>query len=248
MPATLAALAACAAPIGWQTRGNPRLADYQRAFEREAGTAIAGHASRAEALQLIRGCRVLWLGDHHRDQALHHRQLDLLQQLVRDGAHLCLGLEAIGTQDQAAVDAYLAGSTDLDHLIAAVRRRWPASWLGGGDVDAAHYRALLRFARATGSPVFALEPTPRLPLAQRDRTIAASVRLADALHPDRLLVVVLGQTHLLGHGRVPERTGLSSFLLGAEPPPVLAAELDARRRAGTLAPDDLVRTDGGLWY
>ncbi|MEQ1633425.1 MAG: hypothetical protein ABL997_13695, partial [Planctomycetota bacterium] len=112
----------------------------------------------------------------------------------------------------------------------------------GSDVDSEHYRELLRIARDSRTPALALEPTPRLPLKDRDTRIAAQVAAAARAHEDCLLVVVLGQSHLLGHGRVPARTGLPSLLVGATPPRALVQQFPRR------SPHDLLRTDQGLWF
>jgi len=235
-------LGGCGAP-GWQGQAPAQLRDYQAAFERDAGTRFVGSATGDEFLRLATHARVLWLGDHHRDLALHGRQLALLQQLHERGVRCCLGLEAIGVDDQPAVAAFLAGHGDVDELAQRLRARWPGSWLDAGDVDREHYRALLQFARDSHTPVFALEPTPRLPLPRRDAVIAASVQTAAERNPDRLVVTIVGQAHLLGDGRVPLRSELPSLLVGAVPPPGLAARAPMR-----LPRHGFVRSDGGLWF
>jgi len=237
-----ALLAGCAAP-GWQGQVPARLRDYQAAFERDAGTRFTGSATGDEFLRLVAHSRVLWLGDHHRDMALHGLQLALLQQLHERGVRCCLGLEAIGIDDQPAVAAFLAGRGDVDELAQKLRARWSQTWLVASDVDRDHYRALLQFARDSGTPVFALEPTPRLPLSRRDPVIAASVQTAAERNPDRLVVAIVGQAHLLGDGRLPLRSELPSLLVGAVPPPGLAAHAPAR-----LPRHGFVRSDGGLWF
>lgn len=240
----VAAATACGTGgFGWQGVEPAQLRDYRTAFERAAGAQFDRTATRDELVALLRRTRVLWLGDHHRHTALHRRQRQLLEQLAADGIRLGLCLESIGTEDEPAVARYLRGNGDLDALAATLRRRWPGSWLDAADVDADHYRWLLAFARRTGSPVRALEPVPRLPLPRRDAVIAANVHAAAIEHPGRLTVVVVGQSHLLGDGRLADRAALPSLLVGAEP---TAALLAAHRTAPP--PGGLLRSDAGLWF
>jgi hypothetical protein len=236
-------LAACTADFDWQARAGAGLADYQREFARDLGRTFDSSATGSRLLGLLRYSRVLWLGDHHRDPLLHARHRQLLQRLQQEGLRLALGLEALGQQDEDGLADYLRGRSDLPAFAEAVRRRWPGSWLESPDVDAEHWRALLGAARANGWPTFALEPAPRLPLAQRDDVIAAAVRRAAERHPDRLLVVVVGQSHLLGLGRLPARTQLPFVAFGAEPTPALRAAVPRLR-----TDQEFLRSSGGLWF
>ena len=76
-------------------------------------------------------------------------------------------------------------------------------------------------------------PTPRLPLAQRDERIARAVADARLHYPDRLLVVVVGQAHLLGRGDVVRRSEVGGLVLGGRPTEALAPNAPAERIRGT---------------
>lgn len=228
--------------FGWHD-GTVDLRDYRAAFERSAGDRFTAAISTTGLLTGLAGQRVLWLGDHHGSERLHRRQRELLAALLRTGQRPVLALEAIGTQDEAAVADYLAGHGDEFRLLAALRRRWPSHWLEDPAVDAPHWRELLRIARAHRLPVHALEPTPRLPLAERDAVIAAKVTALAATYPDRLIVVWIGQAHLRGRGDLVARVGLPATAVGGEPVPALAAAPTTG-----LPPAELRRSDGGLWW
>ncbi len=239
----LVVAAGCATTaLSWTT--TPRdVARYRASFAVAAGTRLVDVASTAQLLARAAEVRVLWLGDHHRSTRLHDRQRTLLAALERTGRPLLLALEAIGEQDERYVADHLAGRLDAAELRAAMLRRWPGSWLDDAALDAAHYRALVAFARRHQLPIAGLEPTPRGPLAARDERIAARVAAVAAAHPAHLVVVVVGQTHLLGEGDLVARTGLPALVLGGEPTDAL--------RAGTRAaarPRDFVRSDGGVWW
>ena len=240
----LALLAGCSpGKFVWTDDGTPELAAYRRSFAADAGDRFTGEWPRERLLQDLAGVRVLWLGDHHKSPRLHTLHLELLEQLQRAGRPLALALEAVGTQDEDDVHELVAGTLSLDGLRTRMLERWPGSWLDDGDLDAGYYRAVLAFARRNAVPVRGLEPTPRLPLHARDHAITAAVRSLAATEPQRLVVVIVGQTHLLGDGDVVARTGGPSIALGGEPPPPLLANAP-----DTLAPGSFHRSTGGLWW
>ena len=242
-----AGIAACllllsceATTFDWQGRSPSALSDYHVAYERDAGTRIDGSASWDDFLALAASRRALYLGDHHRDERLHALHRDLLQRLAKHGVRMRLMLEAIGIEDQPHIDAYLAGRIGMEQLVAACRTRWQGSWIAGGDVDAAHYRELLRIAKSLGIRASGIEPTPRLPLSQRDPRIAAQVRAEALADEGALLVVVVGQSHVLGTGRLADRIGLPCTILGARP--TSSMRIDATRLR-----QDFVRTERFVW-
>lgn len=191
--------------------------------------------------------RVLFLGDHHRDEELHDKMVALLSWLIERGHHPVLGLEAVGFGDKADVQQFLAGDMDIAELCSRITKRWPRSWLAdGSDVDSAYFRALLHLAKGKGLRVFPLEPTPRLPLGNRDSVIARSIRDAARAHPDQLIVVVVGHAHLLGEGRLIARVGLPSLAIGARmSEPLTRAYLDYPRAE---RPCFLKTTSGILFF
>jgi hypothetical protein len=243
--ALLLSLGSCSSdPLLWQ--GGPtsaHLLAYKDAFAAAVGSACTASLSFRDFAGAARQSRVLWLGDDHRDALLHEQQTELLRRFGSEGLQPVLLLEAIGEGDQDAVARYLQCRIDMSRLRQECRGRWPDSWLDDGDVDAPFYRQLLQDARSRGWPVQALEPTPRLPLQQRDAYIKVSVQRAAAQHPDKLLVVVIGQTHLLGEGDLAARTALPSLVLAATPPVSLLPPADALPAAAMF-----VRTDRGVLF
>jgi len=236
-------LAACSpSQFVWQ-EADSELQDYSASFHAAAGSQFVASMDRVALLGTLAAERVLWLGDHHRSSRLHALQARLLDELQHGGVRLALALEAVGEQDGPALQRYLRGESTLDELRAQMRSRWSGSWLDDGDLHPAHYQGLLTFARQNGLPVVPLEPTPRLPIAERDAVIAAAVRAAAALHPDRLLVVHVGQAHLLGLGDLVARTGLGGFVLGGEPAASLLAAAPTSPARGSVW-----RSDGGVWW
>lgn len=247
-------LAACGGSSVYWTEASPQdpapsgpryLRLYKESHFRALGDEFRGGVTMDEFGDRLAGARILFLGDHHDDPTLHQRMLALLEELDRDGRRYDLGLECIGTQDEPAVSAYLAGTLTLDDLLSAARTRWPESWLDGDDVDHAFYRALLHRARSVPNGVFALEPTPRLPLYERDRFMARLVRQRAREHPDRLLVIVVGETHLLGQGQLLRRVDLPHVAVGAR----LSMTLRGRAASATFLPEHrFAETTSGMLF
>jgi hypothetical protein len=189
---------------------------YVNAHYRDLGTHFSARFSLDRFQEELRSARVLFLGDHHRDELLHDKMVALLHWLVEQGHRPVLGLEAVGFDDNADLQEFLAGGVDLGELRKRTLARWPGSWLADdGRVDSSYFRALLSLAKKNRLAVFPLEPTPRLLLANRDSVIARSIRDAARAFPDRLIVVVVGHAHLLGKGRLVARVGLPSLAVGA---------------------------------
>lgn len=237
-------LAACA-PVrfGADAEHRVRVRAYRESFAAAAGSELVAGWPRQRFCELVASAPALWLGDHHRHSRLHGLQNELLDDLQRCGVHMALGLEAIGTADQPDVDAFLAGEITMSALRERMRDRWAGSWLDDRELDPWHYRALLTFAQKHRLPVFALEPTPRLPLAERDDRMARAVAAAAGRFPGRLLVIVVGQSHLLGDGDLIARAGLGGVALGGRPTAMLLAAAPDRIRRG-----ELWRSDAGLWW
>lgn len=236
-PLALCALAGC-------RTADPTAVDaYRQSFATAVGSTFTQSLTRTELLRTMRGTRVLWLGDHHRSARLHGLQLELLQQLHDAGVPLVLALEAIGEQDEGDVAAFLRGDVEMAELRTRLRRRWSGSWLDDRELDPWHYQSLLAFARRARAPVHAIEPTPRLPMAHRDPHIATTVLTIAHEHQGKLVVVVVGQAHLVGDGDLVARTGLPNLAFGGEPPPSLREHAPDARARGTVH-----ASGGGLWW
>lgn len=236
--------ASCSQDFLWQGGPGSEFAAYRASFEAAAGRELVAEMPRADLLRELATTHLLWLGDHHRHSRLHALQSVLLQQLSRRGVAMALGLEAIGVRDQHLVNDFLAGETDMRTLRDQMRTRWSGSWLDDRALDPWFFRSLLEFAKQHEIPVFALEPTPRLPLAMRDPYIARTVLDACERYRDRLVVVVVGQTHLMGNGDVVGRTGKAGVVIGGLPPSHLREQSIREAPRGTCWRDD----SGVLWF
>lgn len=243
----LSCVVACGTALRWDggydpdPSGDPELRAYKEEYYRSLGQRFVAHLDDRELLAEIAIARVLYLGDHHDDPALHQRYLELLDAVHTTRERLAIGLEAIGEEDEPAVRDYLAGRIDLLALRERIRARWPGSWLDTADVDHDFYRALLERARAWGAEVFALEPIPRGPLRERDVVIADNVLRAARRHPRALLVVVVGQAHIAGPDRVLASVALPSVAFAARMSMPLRADVEAHPRGAPY-----LRSESGM--
>jgi uncharacterized iron-regulated protein len=235
-------LAACATNPPAPSPAQEAYQSYRESFQASAGTSFVANRSRDELVAALGAARVLWLGDHHASSRLHGLQFELLEQLRRRGLRMTFVLEAVGTQDGPSLQQYLAGESTIEELRTRMRKRWPGSWLDDTDLDPFFYRSLLAFGKQHQIPVAPLEPTPRGPLATRDEAMAKVVQAHAAAHPDRLVVVVVGQAHLLGQGDLVHRTNLPWLAIGGEPPVGLRSAPFERKRY------DLLQSDSGLFW
>lgn len=228
----------------WQDEVATKFTTYRQSFIEEAGQELVERMPRQDLLTRIEASRMLWLGDHHRHSRLHALQTQLLQQLQRRGVRMAFGLEAVGVRDERIIHDFLTNEIDLTGLRDGMRVRWDGSWLDDRNLDPWFYRSLLEFAKRHRIPVFALEPTPRLALATRDTYMAQTVQKASERYADRLVVVIVGQTHLLGQGDLVRRVGLKSTVIGGMPTRQLLAESPPAVPRGVCW-----RADSGLlWF
>lgn len=131
---------------------------------------------REEALALVRGARVVCVGETH-DHPSHHRVQAMCLQALREAdpeAPLAVGLEMIPVIFQETLDRFSAGEIDEDGLREAVR--WRETW--GFDFEL--YRPIFAYARSHGVAVLGLNC---------DRTLVSRVSRVglDRLEPRFLL-------------------------------------------------------------
>ena len=236
---TLLLVTACSyKPFMRQQSSASQLSAYRQSFHDAIGQTLVGTVDRQKLLGQIEQQRTLWLGDHHRHSRLHALQTELLTQIQSRGIPMAFGLECIGVHDEQDVNDFLANKIDLDTLCKRIRTRWTGSWLDDRDLDPWFYRSLLEFAKRHRIAVFALEPTPRLPLPIRDSYIAQTVKKACELHNDKLVVIIVGQTHLVGDGDITRRSGQPGTMIGGLPPHHLLELAPRKQTRGDLWQDD----------
>ncbi|MCU0569543.1 MAG: ChaN family lipoprotein [Oculatellaceae cyanobacterium Prado106] len=110
----------------------------------------SGVVEAATVLDDLARSRVVYLGETHDSAADHQAQLQILQALHERNPRLAIAMEMFQRPYQVAIDRYLAGEIDEATLQQQTEydQRWGFPW--------EYYAPILRFAKANGLPVIAL--------------------------------------------------------------------------------------------
>jgi uncharacterized iron-regulated protein len=112
----------------------------------EAGRAL----DDAAALTTAAAARVVLLGEAHATPGIHAWQARTAAALASDGRPLVIAVEWLPRRAQAALDRYVAGTTDEAQFQAEAD--WKTAWRH----DFAAYRPVFALARARAIPIVAL--------------------------------------------------------------------------------------------
>ncbi len=170
----------------------------------------------------IAGAGVVLLGDYH---ALPNSQRYLASLLRNPALHrrpLVLGVETIFSRDQHILDEW--SRAEIEETELRERIRFDLDW----GYDWTPFSELLNAARDNSAPIYGLDCMPREDLrriAARDRHAADKIADIRRRHPDALILVLFGESHLaprhlpaLVAERLPEaRPRPSSQSTGASP-------------------------------
>ncbi len=210
---TASALTACVMqPRKPSMTSRTRLSDYKGEHYASVPSFGLGRATYDDLDQALLEGRLMLVGDVHDDMLLHERIHALVERSAqlakRARARLRVFVEFIGLEDEARVAAWLRSDDELETLRAALRRRWPESWLEGArGIHAAFYRRLLGSARQLDFDLRALEPVPRLALDERDLVMATVLQRARQEAKKTIDLVIVGHAHLLGRDHLVDALG-----------------------------------------
>jgi hypothetical protein len=187
--AQMHALAAVRREIG------PRDSASGRKYLREFGQAFRRYDSVLSTEQLnskIAAADILLIGDYHALPASQRFATQLVERLANTRP-VAVGLEAMLSRDQRILDAWWrreVGEAELRQ-----RLRFDREW--GYDWDPCYQ--LLTAARDHGESIYGLDCMPRDDLRRigsRDRHAAVKIREMREKHPNAVLVVLFGESHL----------------------------------------------------
>ena len=137
---------------------------------------------------------IVLIGDYHALPNSQRFVTQLIEQLAGEkGRPVVLCLEAIFTRHQPVLDEWMAGEIGEDELRERIRFDidWGYSWQP--------YRELLSTARKHTKAVYGIDCMPRNDMrriAARDRHAAAKIREVRAQHPEAIILVLFGESHL----------------------------------------------------
>ncbi|MGP1375370.1 MAG: ChaN family lipoprotein [Almyronema sp.] len=109
-----------------------------------------GYAEADVILQTLQQADVIYLGETHSQLADHQAQLEIIQALHQANPQLAIALEMFQRPFQPVIDRYLAGEISEAELVqlSEYEQRWGFPW--------EYYAPILRYAKANGLPVLAL--------------------------------------------------------------------------------------------
>lgn len=104
----------------------------------------------AELPKRLAGARLVLVGESHTDMDYHRAELRVLQELVRAGRPVLVGLEMYPYPEQRFLDGWVDGRLAEEGFLQASRwyENWGYNWL--------YYRDIFLFAREHKLPMFAL--------------------------------------------------------------------------------------------
>jgi len=136
---------------------------------------------------------VVLIGDYHALPASQRFAAQILAGLGKRGRPVVLGVETIFARDQHILEEWTRGEIDDEEL--RERIRFDLDW----GYDWEPFRELLLTARQQASGVYGLDCMPRDDLRKigtRDRHAAQKIAEIARRHPNAIVVVLFGESHL----------------------------------------------------
>src|SRR5271166_6992985 len=172
-----------------------------RKYLREFTEAFRGYDCLLDSQQVqnaLQAADVVLIGDYHALAAAQRYAASLIEQRALAGdRRVVLGVETIFARDQHILDEWWRREIDEDEL--RQRIRFDLDW----GYDWRPFHELLVAARDHGEAIYGLDCMPRENLRKigaRDRHAAAKIAEIRQQHPDAVIFVLFGESHLApGH-------------------------------------------------
>ena len=157
--------------------------------------------SGAELRERIQASDIVLVGDYHALPRSQEYAAEVIREAAESGRKVVAGVEFVFARDQHILDEWFAGEIDSDELRQRIRYDldWSYEW--------EPFLGVLEAARRFGAAVYGLDCPPRDDLrkiAARDRHAAAKLGEIREKHPDALVIVLFGESHL-APGHLPEQ-------------------------------------------
>lgn len=136
---------------------------------------------------------IVLIGDYHALPTSQRYLASLLREPELHGRPLVLGVETIFARDQHIVDEWQRG--EIDECELRQRIRFDLDW----GYDWAPFFGVLSAAHEHGAPIYGLDCMPREDLRKigaRDRHAAGKIVEIRRKHPEALILVLFGESHL----------------------------------------------------
>jgi Haem-binding uptake, Tiki superfamily, ChaN len=173
----------------------------RRKYLREFNQAYREYDSLLDSEQFhnaLQAADVVLIGDYHALPAAQRYAASLLEQrALAGGRHVVLGVETIFARDQHILDEWWRREIDEEEL--RQRIRFDLDW----GYDWTPFHELLVAARDHAEALYGLDCMPREDLRKigaRDRHAAAKIAEIHERHPNAVIFVLFGESHLApGH-------------------------------------------------
>jgi hypothetical protein len=173
----------------------------RRKYIREFSQAFRNYDSVLDSKQIqnaLHGADVVLIGDYHALPAAQRYAASLIEQRALAGdRRVVLGVETIFARDQHILEEWWR--REIDETELRQRIRFDLDW----GYDWTPFHELLVAARDHGEAIYGLDCMPRENLRKigaRDRHAAAKIREIREQHPDAVIFVLFGESHLApGH-------------------------------------------------
>src|SRR5580700_6170092 len=168
--------------------GRKYLRDFREAYRSYEKVLAAGDVRREVAK-----AGIVLVGDYHALPNSQRYLASLLCDLRRRHRPVVLGVETIFSRDQHILDEWFRGEIDEAELHQRIRFEldWGYDWIP--------FYELLSAARDHGTSIYGLDCMPREDLRKigaRDRHAAEKIAEIRQRHPDALILVLFGESHL----------------------------------------------------
>jgi Haem-binding uptake, Tiki superfamily, ChaN len=187
---------------------------YRRKYLREFNQAFRSYDSlldSAEIQSTLHSADVVLIGDYHALPAAQRHAASLFEQRALAGDRpVVLGVETIYARDQHILDEWWRREIEENEL--RQRIRFDLDW----GYDWTPFYNLLVTARDHAEALYGLDCMPREDLRKigaRDRHAAAKIAETRSRHPDAVIFVLFGESHL-APGHLPRE--LHRFMPGAK--------------------------------
>jgi uncharacterized iron-regulated protein len=168
--------------------GRKYLRDFREAYRSYEKVLAAGDVRRE-----IANAGIVLVGDYHALPNSQRYLASLLCDLRRRHRPVVLGVETIFSRDQHILDEWFRG--EIDEAELRQRVRFELDW----GYDWTPFYELLSAARDHGVSIYGLDCMPREDLRKigaRDRHAADKIAEIRQRHPDALILVLFGESHL----------------------------------------------------
>ena len=165
---------------------------YLRDF-REAYRSYEKVLAAADVRREVANAGIVLVGDYHALPNSQRYLASLLRDLRRRHRPVVLGVETIFSRDQHILDEWFRG--EIDEAELHQRIRFELDW----GYDWTPFYELLSAARDHGVSIYGLDCMPREDLRKigaRDRHAAGKIAEVRRRHPDALILVLFGESHL----------------------------------------------------